>query len=143
MMLTLRRIASRSAPPGAPRVPAGPGSGARRSSAAAAAAPNGDAGGGGSSGFSIQGTFREGRASYLDASATTPLDPRVLDAMMPYMIGIYGNPHSRTHSYGWESETVVEDARAKVASLVGASPKEIVFTSGATESNNISIKGAA
>mmetsp|Transcript_16456 Transcript_16456/g.39383 ORF Transcript_16456/g.39383 Transcript_16456/m.39383 type:complete len:467 (+) Transcript_16456:127-1527(+) len=93
--------------------------------------------------FSIQGTFREGRAIYLDTSATTPMDPRVLDKMMPYMIGSYGNPHSRTHSYGWESETVVEDARAQVASLIGASPKEIIFTSGATESNNLSIKGAA
>lgn len=93
--------------------------------------------------FSIKGTFREGRASYLDTSATTPLDPRVLDKMMPYMIGSYGNPHSRTHSYGWESETVVEAARAQVASLIGASAKEIIFTSGATESNNMSIKGAA
>jgi cysteine desulfurase len=93
--------------------------------------------------FSIQGTFREGRASYLDMSATTPMDPRVLDKMMPFMIGSYGNPHSRTHSYGWESETIVEKAREQVASLVGASPKEIIFTSGATESNNLSIKGAA
>ncbi|EED94605.1 cysteine desulfurase [Thalassiosira pseudonana CCMP1335] len=76
-------------------------------------------------------------------SATTPLDPRVLDKMMPFMIGSYGNPHSRSHSYGWESETVVENARQQVASLIGASPKEIIFTSGATESNNLSIKGAA
>ncbi|KAL7461100.1 hypothetical protein ACHAXS_001533 [Conticribra weissflogii] len=93
--------------------------------------------------FSIRGKFREGLASYLDMSATTPLDPRVLDSMMPYMIGSYGNPHSRTHSYGWESETTVEKARAQVASLIGASPKEIIFTSGATESNNLSIKGVA
>jgi len=61
----------------------------------------------------------------------------------PQQIGSYGNPHSRTHSYGWESETVVEKARSQIASLIGASPKEIVFTSGATESNNLSIKGAA
>jgi len=93
--------------------------------------------------FSIQGEFREGRAAYLDMSATTPLDPRVLDAMLPFMIGSYGNPHSRTHSYGWEAEGAVEKAREQVAGLIGASAKEIVFTSGATESNNMSIKGAA
>lgn len=98
----------------------------------------------GSSEFSIRGQFREGRAAYLDMSATTPLDPRVLDAMLPYMIGSYGNPHSRTHAFGWESERVTEEARAQIASLIGAgSPKEIIFTSGATESNNMSIKGAA
>ncbi|KAL3815849.1 hypothetical protein ACHAXA_002265 [Cyclostephanos tholiformis] len=100
-------------------------------------------GGGNDKRFSIAGTFREGRASYLDTSATTPMDPRVLDKMMPYMIGSYGNPHSRTHSYGWEAETVVESARAQIANLIGASSKEIIFTSGATESNNLSIKGAA
>lgn len=93
--------------------------------------------------YSIRGKFRDGRAVYLDMSATTPLDPRVLDAMLPHMIGSFGNPHSRTHSYGWDSERVVEKARAQIASLIGASPKEIVFTSGATESNNISIKGVA
>jgi len=93
--------------------------------------------------FSIQGQFREGRAAYLDMSATTPLDPRVLDAMAPYMIGSYGNPHSRTHAFGWEAEKVVEQAREQVANLIGASSKEIIFTSGATESNNLSIKGAA
>jgi len=98
----------------------------------------------GSSEFSIQGQFLEGRAAYLDMSATTPLDPRVLDAMLPHMIGSYGNPHSRTHAFGWESERVTEVARAQIASLIGAgSPKEIIFTSGATESNNMSIKGAA
>lgn len=98
----------------------------------------------GSSEFSIRGQFREGRAAYLDMSATTPLDPRVLDAMLPHMIGSYGNPHSRTHAFGWESERVTEVARAQIASLIGAgSPKEIIFTSGATESNNMSIKGAA
>ncbi|KAJ2454270.1 cysteine desulfurase [Coemansia sp. RSA 2336] len=80
---------------------------------------------------------------YLDAQATTPLDPRVLDAMMPFMTENYGNPHSRTHKYGWETEKAVDLAREQVASLIGAHPKEIVFTSGATESNNTSIKGVA
>ncbi|CAM9656960.1 unnamed protein product [Chrysoparadoxa australica] len=94
-----------------------------------------------SPGFSIQGQALEGRASYLDMQATTPLDPRVLDAMMPHMMERYGNPHSRTHIYGWESEKVVEDARQNIADLIGASSKEIIFTSGATESNNMSIKG--
>uniref|UniRef100_A0A224YWG6 cysteine desulfurase n=1 Tax=Rhipicephalus zambeziensis TaxID=60191 RepID=A0A224YWG6_9ACAR len=83
------------------------------------------------------------RALYLDAQATTPLDPRVLDAMLPYLINNYGNPHSRTHAYGWESEAAVEKARSQVAALIGAQPKEIIFTSGATESNNISIKGVS
>lgn len=80
---------------------------------------------------------------YLDTQATSIMDPRVLDAMLPYMIERFGNPHSRTHHYGWESEKAVENARAQVASLIGADPKEIVFTSGATESNNISVKGVA
>jgi len=75
--------------------------------------------------------------------ATTPVDPRVLDAMLPFYVGEYGNPHSRTHAYGWDSEKAVEVARAHVASLIGADPKEIIFTSGATESNNMSIKGVA
>lgn len=83
------------------------------------------------------------RPLYLDAQATTPLDPRVLDAMMPYTVSYYGNPHSRTHVYGWESEEAVEHARKQVAELIGADPKEIVFTSGATESNNIAVKGVA
>ncbi|XP_022106634.1 cysteine desulfurase, mitochondrial-like [Acanthaster planci] len=82
-----------------------------------------------------------GRALYMDAQSTTPLDPRVLDAMMPYSLAYFGNPHSRTHSYGWESEDAVENARAHVAQLIGADPREIIFTSGATESNNISVKG--
>jgi len=94
-------------------------------------------------GHSIRGEFLEGRPTYLDMSATTPLDPRVFDEMAPYMIGGFGNPHSRTHSYGWDSERAVEKARAQIASLIGASPKEIIFTSGATESNNLSIKGVA
>eukprot|EP00547_Thalassionema_nitzschioides_P011112 CAMPEP_0194261682 /NCGR_PEP_ID=MMETSP0158-20130606/46153_1 /TAXON_ID=33649 /ORGANISM="Thalassionema nitzschioides, Strain L26-B" /LENGTH=480 /DNA_ID=CAMNT_0039001813 /DNA_START=17 /DNA_END=1459 /DNA_ORIENTATION=+ len=93
--------------------------------------------------FSIGGQAKDGKAAYLDHSATTPLDPRVLDAMAPYMIGSYGNPHSRTHAFGWESERAVEEAREKVANLIGASHKEVIFTSGATEANNLSIKGAA
>lgn len=85
----------------------------------------------------------EGRALYLDAQATTPVDPRVLDKMMPYLVAYYGNPHSRTHMYGWETETAVELARKQVANLIGADKKEIVFTSGATECNNIAVKGVA
>lgn len=85
----------------------------------------------------------DGRPIYLDAQATTPMDPRVLDAILPYLTDLYGNPHSRTHAYGWEAETAVEKARAQVASLIGASSKDIIFTSGATESNNMLIKGIA
>ena len=85
----------------------------------------------------------EGRAIYLDMQATTPVDPRVLDSMLPHYTQQYGNPHSRTHFYGWENEDAVEDARDKLAKLVKAESKEIVFTSGATESNNIAIKGVA
>jgi cysteine desulfurase len=83
------------------------------------------------------------RPIYLDAQATTPTDPRVLDAMLPFLTGLYGNPHSRTHAYGWETDKAVELARQQVADLIGADPKEIIFTSGATESNNMSIKGVA
>lgn len=83
------------------------------------------------------------RPIYLDTQATTPLDPRVLDAMLPFLTGLYGNPHSRTHAYGWETEKETERARQHVADLIGADPKEIIFTSGATESNNMSIKGVA
>lgn len=92
---------------------------------------------------SIAGTSRAGRAIYLDSQATTQLDPRALDAMLPYMTGMYGNPHSVTHSYGWESAEVIDTARDQVASLIGANSKEIIFTSGATESNNMAVKGVA
>ncbi|CAE1300188.1 iscS [Acanthosepion pharaonis] len=83
------------------------------------------------------------RPLYLDVQATTPMDPRVLDAMLPHMVSYFGNPHSRTHAYGWESEAAMENARQQVASLIGADAKEIIFTSGATESNNIAVKGVA
>ena len=83
------------------------------------------------------------RPIYLDMQATTPTDPRVLDAMLPFLTGLYGNPHSRTHAYGWETEKAVEQAREHVANLIGADSKEIIFTSGATESNNMSLKGVA
>ncbi|KAI9172425.1 Cysteine desulfurase [Paramyrothecium foliicola] len=83
------------------------------------------------------------RPIYLDMQATTPVDPRVLDSMIPFYVGVYGNPHSRTHAYGWESEKAVEEAREHIAKLIGADSKEIIFTSGATESNNMSIKGVA
>ncbi|KAM8756483.1 cysteine desulfurase [Acanthopagrus schlegelii] len=85
----------------------------------------------------------EPRPLYMDFQATTPMDPRVLDAMLPYQVNYYGNPHSRTHAYGWESETAMETARKQVADLIGADPREIIFTSGATESNNMAIKGVA
>ena len=80
---------------------------------------------------------------YMDYSATTPVDPRVADKMIPYLREQFGNPASRSHAYGWEAEEAVEEARLQVALLVGADPREIVWTSGATESINLAIKGAA
>jgi len=80
---------------------------------------------------------------YMDYGATTPCDPRVVDAMIPWLREHFGNPASRTHAYGWEAEEAVEKARTQVAELIGADPREIVWTSGATESNNLAIKGAA
>jgi len=80
---------------------------------------------------------------YMDYGATTPCDPRVVDAMIPWLREHFGNPASRTHAYGWEAEEAVERARTQVAELIGADPREIVWTSGATESNNLALKGAA
>ncbi|HET8694598.1 MAG: IscS subfamily cysteine desulfurase [Burkholderiales bacterium] len=80
---------------------------------------------------------------YMDYGATTPCDPRVVDAMIPWLREHFGNPASRTHAYGWEAEEAVEKARTQVAELIGADPREIVWTSGATESNNLALKGAA
>ncbi|GMM29150.1 cysteine desulfurase [Martiniozyma asiatica (nom. inval.)] len=98
------------------------------------------------SSISLKEAFRPGfgsRPIYLDMQATTPVDPRVLDKMLMFYTGYYGNPHSSTHSYGWETEDEVEKARKYVADVIGADPKEIIFTSGATESNNAALKGVA
>jgi cysteine desulfurase len=83
------------------------------------------------------------RPVYLDYSSTTPVDPRVVEKMVPWLYEHYGNPASRSHAYGWEAEEAVEQARARVAGLVNADPREIIWTSGATESINLAIKGAA
>jgi cysteine desulfurase len=83
------------------------------------------------------------RPIYLDYGATTPVDPRVVHAMMPWLRERFGNPASRSHAWGWEAEQAVEAARRQVAALIGADPREIVWTSGATESDNLAIKGAA
>ena len=78
---------------------------------------------------------------YLDYQATTPLDPRVLDAMMPYLTDVFGNPHSSTHAFGWQAAAALDIAREQVAGVIGAKPQEIYFTSGATEANNLALKG--
>ncbi|MGH9411536.1 MAG: cysteine desulfurase family protein [Vicinamibacterales bacterium] len=83
------------------------------------------------------------RPIYLDFHATTPVDPRVLQEMLPYFTERFGNPHSKQHAWGWQARDAVEAARSRVAALINASPSEIVFTSGASESNNLAIKGAA
>ena len=80
---------------------------------------------------------------YMDYGATTPVDPRVVDAMIPWLREHFGNPASRSHAWGWEAEEVVEKNRAEVAALIGADPREIIWTSGATESDNLALKGAA
>jgi cysteine desulfurase len=83
------------------------------------------------------------RMIYMDHAATTPCDPRVVEAMLPYFTTMFGNPGSRNHQFGWDAEAAVDAARTQVAALLKADEKEIIFTSGSTESNNVAIKGAA
>ena len=80
---------------------------------------------------------------YLDYGATTPVDPRVVDKMIPYLYERFGNPASNSHAYGWDATAAVDEARSEVAKMIGADPREIVWTSGATEADNLAIKGIA
>ncbi|CAH0478891.1 unnamed protein product [Peronospora belbahrii] len=99
-----------------------------------------------SPGFAVRGEdtpTKGAKPAYLDVQATSPMDPRVLDAMLPFMTYAYGNPHSTTHEFGWDADKAVEQARESVGNLIGANSKEIIFTSGATESNNAILKGIA
>uniref|UniRef100_A0A2B4R443 cysteine desulfurase n=1 Tax=Stylophora pistillata TaxID=50429 RepID=A0A2B4R443_STYPI len=94
-------------------------------------------------GIDADDTIRESGVVYFDYQSTTPCDQRVVDVMLPYFATHFGNPHSKSHAYGWQSEAAVEGARLSIAQLIGASPKDIIFTSGATEANNLAIKGVA